>query len=160
MGKKKKGGGGGLTLLAVAGGGGGALDEVVGGVAVGGGGGGVGAVGGGGAAAGGSGGGGEEGEVPHAGALADGAIGEAHPEDLDTAVGARPRVVPVVAAVRAPPRHPPLRPSTFQSFPSPTYGDRSIDRVETEMVVVETTRRGRGEKRKGRRGVNCCVVIG
>lgn len=91
------------TLLALAAGGGRALDEVVGGVAsaaVGE----VGPVGGGGAAAGGS--GGEEGEIPHAGALADGrAIGEAHPEDLDPAVGARPRVVPVVAAVRAPPRH-------------------------------------------------------
>lgn len=48
----------------------------------------------------------EQGEVPHAGALADGSIGEAHPEDLDPAVGARPRVVAVVAAVRAPPRHP------------------------------------------------------
>lgn len=62
----------------------------------------MGDVGGGGAA----GGSGEQGEVAHAGALADGSIGEAHPEDLDPAVGARPRVVPVVAAVRAPPRHP------------------------------------------------------
>lgn len=52
------------------------------------------------------------GEVPHAGALPDGPIGEAHPEELHPAVGASPRVVPVVAAVRAPPRHlpPPLTP--------------------------------------------------
>lgn len=62
---------------------------------------------GGGRAAAAAGSGGEQGEVPHAGALADGgAIGESHPEDLDPAVGARPGVVPVVAAVRAPPRHP------------------------------------------------------
>lgn len=92
------------TFLALAAGGGGALDEVVGGVAaaaVGE----VGPVGGGRAAAGGS--RGEERQVPHAGALADGgAVREAHPEDLDPAVRARPRVVPVVAAVRAPPRHP------------------------------------------------------
>lgn len=92
------------TLLALAAGGGRPLDEVVGGVApaaVGE----VGPVGWGRAAAGGS--GGQKREVPHACALADGrAICEAHPEDLDPAVGARPRVVPVVAAVRAPPRHP------------------------------------------------------
>lgn len=92
-----------LTFLSLAAGGRRPLHEVVGSVA-GGVGDAVGAVGRGGAAAGGS--GGEEGEVPHTGALADGgAIGEAHPEDLDPAVGARPRVVPVVAAVRAPPRH-------------------------------------------------------
>lgn len=91
------------TFLALAVGGGGPLHEVVGGVSLGGGV--VGDVGGGGAAAG-AGGSGEQGEVPHAGALADGSVGEAHPEDLDPAVGARPGVVPVVAAVRAPPHHP------------------------------------------------------
>lgn len=121
------------TFLAIAAGGGRPLDEVVGGVApaaVGE----VGPVGGGSAAAGGS--RGEEGEVPHARALADGrAIGEVHPEDLDPAVGARPRVVPVVAAVRAPPRHPGATSASRRQL-----GFKRFARVVREGVVEVVVR--------------------
>lgn len=86
---------------------------------------------GGGGSAGGS---GEQGEVPHAGALADGSIGEAHPEDLDPAVGARPGVVPVVAAVRAPPRHPRGR----------QRSGRRGEPASSWPITPEEERRGRG----------------
>lgn len=42
--------------------------------------------------------------VPHAGALPDGLVADAHAEELDGPQGARARVVAVVAALRAPPR--------------------------------------------------------
>lgn len=45
------------------------------------------------------------GEIAHTSALPDGAIGQANAEELDPSVGARPRVVAIVAAMRAPPSH-------------------------------------------------------
>lgn len=48
---------------------------------------------------------GEEGEIPHAGALPDGAIGKMHAEEFHAAVRARPGIVAIVVAVGAPPRH-------------------------------------------------------
>lgn len=45
------------------------------------------------------------GEITHTSALPDGAIGQANAEELDPSVGARPRVVAIVAAMRAPPSH-------------------------------------------------------
>ena len=45
------------------------------------------------------------GQISHASTLPDAAVGEAHAEELDAAVGARAGVVAIVAAMRAPPRH-------------------------------------------------------
>ena len=45
------------------------------------------------------------GEITHAGTLSDRPVGQSDPEELDPAVRARPRVVPIVAAMRASPGH-------------------------------------------------------
>lgn len=45
------------------------------------------------------------GQIAHASALADAAVGQANAEELDASVGAGPGVVAIVAAMRAAPRH-------------------------------------------------------
>jgi hypothetical protein len=44
-------------------------------------------------------------QIAHTGALPDRPVSQPDPEKLDPAVRARPRVVPIVAAMRAPPSH-------------------------------------------------------
>lgn len=58
-------------------------------------------------------------QIPHASTLPDRSIRETHPKQLHPAVGARPRVVSIVAAVGALPRHPArhyLPPTAAPSF--------------------------------------------
>ena len=47
------------------------------------------------------------GQVPHTGTLPERPVDQSDPEELDPPVRAGPRVVPIVAAVRATPRHDP-----------------------------------------------------
>lgn len=44
-------------------------------------------------------------EIPHTRTLTDRAIGQSDSEEFDPAIRAGPRIVAVVAAMRAPPRH-------------------------------------------------------
>lgn len=44
-------------------------------------------------------------QIPHTSTLPNGAVGQSDSEELHAAIGTSPGVVPIVAAMRAPPRH-------------------------------------------------------
>lgn len=96
-------------------------------------------------------------QVPHAGALPDCPIREPHPEYLHPAARARPRVVPVVAARRASPRHlcvTLIQPSSslgFQASSSMAIANRERD---VDIGELLHSWRGRGE----RDGISCLTL--